>query len=100
MSRYANEANINNMAPSCAYSTLGNMNKNRTMGLPHSRRMNATAQAHMAQGVQVIPDFGSIGYNGLSLPEPSCSGYANIMTAYGANSGNCVTATMRRPCGN
>lgn len=49
-------------------------------------------------GVQVVPGWGSPGYNVLQLGG-GCGGYPDVMNAYGQTAGSCNTKFVQRMCG-
>jgi hypothetical protein len=76
---------------SCAYAPLGNYNNNYSMGV--------APQGRMSSGSYIVPAWGAIGYDSLTSQVPNCSGYYNIMSAYGADAGSCQTTYRTSMCG-
>ena len=79
---------------SCNYSTLTTYNNINTGNRP-------AVPPTSVSGVQVVPVYGGIGYDALTSPIPSCSGYRNILTAYnrsGMNAANCNTSYSSNSC--
>ena len=81
-----------NTSPSCQYSTLSTYNGTSFLG--NSPPVPATT----VTGIYVVPQFGTIGYDSLTSANPSCSGYRNIMTAYGADASSCNQKYSTKPC--
>jgi len=81
---------------SCDYVSLANYNSSSAGTLGNPTYMHATDVV----GHYVVPNYGSIGYNALSHGNttPSCSGYFNITSAYGANAGDCNTQYINSSC--
>ena len=82
--------------PACAYVSLSNYNgvqrNARSVGMPY-------VPATTVSGVQVIPEYSTIGYNALTHGDnPSCAGYFSIVGAYGKGAENCNTQYMQRMC--
>lgn len=82
--------------PSCSYVSLANYNgvqrNPQSVGMPY-------VSATTVSGVQIVPDYATIGYNALTHGDaPSCAGYFSIEGAYGKNAANCNTAYMQRLC--
>ena len=86
------ENNIHINSPSCSYSSLQTYNGRSMQGA------RPPVPATSVSGVQVVPVYGGIGYDTLTSPEQSCSGYRNIMTAYGMNSSVCNQQYSARTC--
>lgn len=89
MSEYANTA-VTGL--SCSYARLAAYNQGSQGGPP--------VPATTVSGVYVVPAYGAAGYNTLTAHGvPSCSGYYNINTAYGPNSGqDCSTKFVQKLC--
>ena len=81
---------------SCDYVSLANYNSSSAGTLGNPTYMHATDVV----GHYVVPNYSAIGYNALTHggATPSCSGYFNIASAYGANAGNCNTQYMNSSC--
>jgi hypothetical protein len=86
------EYNNTSSVGACNYKNLGNYSgRNSTMAaLPSSMNQNAF----------VVPGYGGISYETLNHGRtvPSCSGYFNIQSAYGAGAGNCSTEYKKKLC--
>ena len=82
---------------SCSYTTLNNYNSS-TAGSLGSPAYSATT----VKGYYVVPNYSAPGYNALTHGNdtPTCSGYFNVTSAYGANAANCNTQYSQMPCGN
>jgi len=77
---------------SCAYAKLARYNNG-------SQGMSPPVPATTVSGVYVVPAYGAPGYNTLNHgAKPSCSGYFNIQTAYGANASTCGTKYVQKLC--
>lgn len=88
MSEYVNYAAGGN---SCSYSSLGNYNGPYPMTVPF--------QGKVTSGSYIVPTWNAIGYEDLTAKNPSCSGYGNIQSAYGADAGgSCQTTYTSVPC--
>lgn len=77
---------------SCEYNTLGNYyGGGGTMAAPLASTLS---------GVFVTPDYSAPGYNTLLHDQsvPSCGGYFNIQSAYGAGADCCNTSFTTRMC--
>ncbi len=88
-------ADYNNYASSsgsCAYAALGAYNAEYSMNGP-------SFQGRLSSGAYVVPTYSPISYDSLTATVPSCSGYSNIMSAYGADSGSCQTTYRTSLCG-
>ena len=81
---------------SCDYVSLENYNSSSAGTLGNPTYMNATDVV----GHYVVPSYSAIGYNALTHGSnmPSCSGYFNISSAYGANAANCGTQYINSSC--
>jgi hypothetical protein len=79
--------------PSCSYANLGNYNGTSKRAMGHPQVAPTTVA-----GSYIVPDYGAIGYNALTLGGPSCAGYPDIQKAYGAGASNCNTKYMNRLC--
>lgn len=78
--------------PSCSYANLSNYNNG-------SQGMSPPVPATTVTGKYIVPTYSSPGYNTLSHnAAPSCSGYFNIQSAYGANAGGCSTKYVQKLC--
>ena len=80
----------------CSYKNLANYN-----GYSAGQLNSPPVPATTTMNVQVVPNYGSIGYAALTGgPDnvPSCNGYFNITSAYGDNAQNCNTQYMQRLC--
>ena len=82
---------------SCSYTTLNNYNSS-TAGSLGSPAYSAST----VKGYYVVPNYSAPGYNALTHGNdtPTCSGYFNVTSAYGANAANCNTQYSQMPCGN
>ena len=82
---------------SCSYVNLQNYNSQAagTLGKPAVSR-NASA----VSGYYVVPNYSAIGYNALThgQQQPSCSGYFDITSAYGAGASQCDQQYSNRTC--
>jgi len=76
----------------CNYGNLQNYNATYEMGVPF--------QGKVTKGVMIVPGWNAIGYDSLTSKVPSCSGYNDINSAYGADAGNCQTTYTTSLCGN
>lgn len=76
---------------SCAYAPLSQYSGEYSMGVPF--------QGKVTSGAYVVPTWGAISYDSLTSKVPSCSGYSDINSAYGANAGNCNTTYRTSLCG-
>lgn len=75
----------------CAYANLGAYSGSYSMGIP--------AQGVVRQNMAyVVPSYGTMGYDTLTSKDPSCSGYPNIMSAYGSDAGSCNTQYTLSKC--
>ena len=76
----------------CDYSTLGDMNQQKKGMIPIPRTT--------VIGVQIVPDFKAPTYDTLThgVKAPGCSGFFNIMSAYGKNAAMCDQQYSSRPC--
>jgi hypothetical protein len=85
--------NNTSQSPACAYGNLGNYSANYNM-------VNGPAfQGKVTSGSYIVPNFGGISYDSLTSAAPSCSGYSDIMGAYGADAGSCQTTYRTSICG-
>ena len=84
----------------CSYATLGNYTGEHRL---HQSTLNnaSAASTQGSQGHYVVPAYGGISYDTLMHGESggSCSGYFNVMNAYGRGAANCNQKYMRSPCG-
>jgi hypothetical protein len=80
---------------SCSYTNLQNYNSSAagTLGKP-------AVPPTTVSGSYVVPNYSAIGYNALThdAKGPSCTGYFDITTAYGAGAANCDTQYSSRAC--
>jgi len=80
---------------SCSYVSLSNYNSSSagTLGSP-------AANPNTVTGTYVVPNYAAIGYGALThdASSPSCSGYFDIQTAYGANANACDTQYSSSKC--
>ena len=80
---------------SCSYVSLANYNSSApgSLGSP-------AVPTNTVSGVYVVPNYSAIGYNALThdSSSPSCSGYFNIASAYGAGASQCNTQYHQSPC--
>lgn len=77
--------------PSCSYANLGNYNDGYSM--------QVAPQGKVISGGYVVPTWSPISYDSLTMGVGTCSGYANIMDAYGASAGSCQTTYRTSVCG-
>ena len=75
---------------SCAYATLSNYN-NGMQGMK-------PPMPSVVTGYNIVPSYGSIGYNALTMGGQSCSGYPTIGPAYNSNGGDCNQVYVRKLC--
>ncbi len=88
-------ADYNNYASSsgsCAYAALGAYNAEYSM-------MGPAFQGRVTSGAYVVPTYSPISYDSLTATVPSCSGYSNIMSAYGDSAASCNTTYRTSLCG-
>lgn len=76
---------------SCSYAPLGQYTADYQMGVPF--------QGKVSSGQYIVPTWGAIGYDSLTSKVPSCSGYYDVNSAYGADAGNCQTTYRTSLCG-
>ncbi len=88
-SDYVNHASSSS---SCAYAALGQYNAEYSMNGP-------AFQGRVTSGNYVVPTWSAISYDSLTAKVPSCSGYSDIMSAYGQDSGSCNTVYRTSLCG-
>lgn len=89
-----NTGDYNNFASggaSCAYANLGGYNDGYSM--------NIAPQGKVTSGAYIVPTWSPISYDSLTSAVPSCSGYANIESAYGADAASCQTTYRTSLCG-
>jgi hypothetical protein len=67
---------------SCSYATLSHYNNG-------SQGMSPPVPSSTQSGSYIVPAYGSIGYNTLTYPGQTCSGYPTIGPAYKSNGGDC-----------
>ena len=80
--------------PSCSYASLSNYNNG-------SQGMSPPIPATTVVGKYIVPSYSPPGYATLTSKIPTCSGYRNINSAYGADaSGGCSTRYVTKLCGN
>jgi len=87
MSEYTNAGG----APSCSYTSLGNYLEGQSMDVP--------PMGKVVTGQYIVPQWQAIGYDDLTQKDPSCSGYPNIVNAYGKSAPNCQTTYRTSLCG-
>lgn len=90
MSTYS-DRNVN-VSNGCNYANLSNYNNGSVGG------MNTPGPVGGVTGLYVVPAYGSIGYNALTMGGYSCSGYATIGPAYNSNGGDCNTQYVKKLC--
>ena len=80
------------MSNCCDYSTLSEMNRQNKGSIPVPRTT--------VNGVQIVPDYKAPTYNTLThgVRNPECSGFFNIMSAYGRKAANCNQQYSARKC--
>ena len=83
-------SNSANSRGSCAFNRLGTYTAGYSMCVGNVGRPSS--------GSYVVPTWGAMGYDALTMGGKSCSGYANIMDAYGANAGQCQTSYTTSKC--
>ena len=88
----SNEYNNYASVSACNYKNLGNYSG--------SGSTMAALPSSMSQNAFVVPQYAAIGYDTLNHGRsvPSCSGYFNIKSAYGAGAGNCSTKYKTTLC--
>jgi hypothetical protein len=75
----------------CSYTNLSYYN-NGSQGVASAAAVSAASKTLL------VPTFGGVaGYNTVSAKVPTCSGYANLYTAYGRN-GGCGDQYVSRLC--
>jgi hypothetical protein len=85
---------------SCSYATLGNYYNYADSNGDPVHKVGALGYQIVPTQQSMTPGWGGIGYyDVLTHGGQSCSGYANIMTAYGPNADNCGVSYQKRPCG-
>ena len=85
---------------SCSYATLGHYNVT-SAGTMNQARAQATqlGPGGEQQGVYIVPNYHAPGYDTLQHGSaPTCGGFFNINSAYGANANNCNTQFVQRLC--
>jgi hypothetical protein len=81
----------------CSYASLANYNYNAPT---QDTLRNPPVPPTLVQGQYIVPTFGGIpGYNTLVKGGNSCSGYADINSAYGAGAGSCSPSYVSKLCG-
>ena len=90
MSEYTNSAV---QSGPCSYTNLSTYN-NGAQGMASAPAMSAAARE------LIVPTFGGVaGYNTVSgRGVPTCSGYANLQSAYGNNAGGCSSQYVSKLC--
>lgn len=83
--------NYTSGSAACNYAPLGQYSGDYSMGVPF--------QGKVTSGAYIVPTWSPIGYDALTAKVPSCVGYSDINTAYGANAGNCQTTYRTSLCG-
>lgn len=89
-----NSGDYNNFSAggaSCSYANLGSYNDGYSM--------NIAPQGKVTSGAYIVPTWSPISYDSLTSSVPSCSGYANIESAYGADAASCQTTYRTSLCG-
>lgn len=86
-----NQDNNTPVSRSCNYASLSTYNNG-------SQGMTPPMPAGNVTGSYIVPVFGSIGYNALTMSGQSCSGYATIGPAYNSNGGDCNQEYVRKLC--
>jgi hypothetical protein len=86
--------NFSSGSAACSYGSLGDYSANYNIvgGGP-------AFQGKVTSGSYIVPSFSSISYDSLTAAAPSCSGYSDIMAAYGADAGSCQTTYRTSICG-
>lgn len=90
----SNNAEYNNWmsnGAACSYASLGGYNDGYSM--------NVAPQGKVTSGAYIVPTWSPISYDSLSSKVPSCSGYAPIDAAYGADAARCQTTYRTSLCG-
>jgi len=86
------EYNNTSQGAPCSFASLGNYNADYSLnGVP--------AQGRVVSGKFIVPQYNAIGYDSLTSPVLSCSGYGNITTAYGKDASSCQTTYRTSLCG-
>ena len=88
MSEYSG---ANQGGSSCNYSALGSYQAGYSM--------DVQPQGKVVTGQYIVPTWDAISYDSLTAKVPSCSGYNNIDSAYGAGAGSCQTTYTTSLCG-
>ena len=87
-----NSKDYYNIEPNFQYSTLATYNWSSFLGnVP-------PVPATTVTGFYIVPDYKSIKYDSLTSTNPSCTGYRNIQSAYGADAANCDQKYLRKSC--
>jgi hypothetical protein len=87
MSEYSG---MNTGGASCSYSSLSNYNSGYAMGVP--------VEGKVVTGKYIVPQWAAPSYADWTAKVPSCSGYADITNAYGADAGKCQTTYRQSIC--
>ena len=91
MNNEYNSSNSANNPMGCSFNRLGTYTQGYSMGVANVGKPSS--------GSYVVPTWGAMGYDALTLGGAgSCSGYGTIMSAYGANSGQCQTSYTTSKC--
>ena len=90
MSREYSSSNSANSRGSNDYNSLSTYTAGYSMNVP--------AVGNPSSGSYIVPTWGSIGYNSLTMGGMSTSGYGNISSAYGAGAAKCQQAYTTSLC--
>jgi len=75
----------------CSYGDLANYNAPYSLGV--------APEGKIVSGAYMVPTWAPISYDSLTQKVPSCSGYSNIESAYGAGADKCQTTYRTSLCG-
>jgi hypothetical protein len=95
MSEYSNQT----VGSACSFAKLGNYNNaNPNHGNGLMNQVPAQMNTLHTSGLYIVPSYSAPGYDTLTRGGPSCSGFLNIVDAYGAEAGTCSQQYMKRFC--
>ena len=79
----------------CSFATLSNYNS-RSNGSMNKvgEQMNTVDTS----GVYIVPNYGAPGYDTLASGTGGCSGYRNIVSAYGEGANKCSQEYLKKIC--
>lgn len=83
----------------CSFATLGNYNNsnpNNNNGMMN--QVPAQMNTIKTSGVYIVPDYSAPGYDALTKGGSSCSGFLNILDAYGPNANKCSQKYLMKLC--